>query len=257
MAMSTNMYRVLSFDKQLNTGVAETWQVSISAVAKCNTTDVPYALANEYVCGELGRFLGLPVPPCGLLQAPNHAVTRWFASLDFNLAGNSLPPVDPQACWQNLPDLCTGLLLFNALVANADRHAANLSADALARPTKMAIFDHSHALFGVFQPGAEQRFSELRDRLGLSGGSRTAGNRHCLLDVISTDDHFEKWLDRLGALPAFLIDDLCEVTQDLGATAAEAAAASGFLKHRVMNLRHIIEHNRAEFSAINQWSLFP
>ena len=163
----------------------------------------------------------------------------------------------PDACWQHLPDLCTGLLVFDALIANCDRHRANLSVDALARPTKMAIFDHSHALFGYLSPGAEQRMAELRDRLGLSGGSRTGGNPHCLLDIISADDYFGKWLDRAAATPDFLIDDLCRASEDLGTTHAEAVAAADFLKHRRRNLRAIIESNRGAFTAIKQWSLFP
>ena len=236
--MTASIYRILSFDRQLNTGVADTWQISVSAVGKCNTPAVPYAVANEFVCGELGRFLGLPVPPCGLVHAPGQAITTWFASLDFNLSGNSLPPVDPQACWQYLPDLSTGLLVFDALVANADRHRANLSVDTLLRPTRMAVFDHSHALFGYFQSGAEQRFVELRDRLGLSGGSRTGGSRHCLLDVISSDDHFDKWLGRAAQIPDFLIEDLCGATNDLGAQ-----------RRRSGSRRALSEASRAESSS--------
>jgi hypothetical protein len=134
--MSPTLYRMVSFDKQLNTGVTDTSQVTVSAVAKCNSVDSPYFVPNEYFCGELGRFLRLPIPPCALLSAPDHEVTQWFASLDFNYMGNSLPPVLPEKVVEFLPDLSTGVIVFDVLVANGDRHPANLAVDAVYRPTR-------------------------------------------------------------------------------------------------------------------------
>lgn len=46
----------------------------------------------------------------------------WFASLDFNLTGITLLPVDVTQCVNLLPELSAGLLLFDILIANCDRH---------------------------------------------------------------------------------------------------------------------------------------
>src|SRR5579863_7688920 len=238
--MSPTLYRVISFDKQLHTGATDTWQVTVSAVAKCNSPAVPYYLPNEHLCGELGRFLRLPIPPCALLLAPDRDVTQWFASLDFNYAGNALPPVVPERVVQHLPDLSTGLVLFDALIGNCDRHPGNLAVDVLTRPTRLFIFDHSHALFGYMPSGAEQRLEGLRDRLAISAGSRTGGNPHCLLRVLSEDTYFDKWMVRIQQLPDYLIDELCEDAVSLGASTAEANSASNFLKHRRDAMRDII-----------------
>jgi len=119
------------------------------------------------------RYHHLPIPPSGIVYAPNTQPQSWSASLDFNLVGATLPPVDTTACVARLPDLSTGLLLFDTLMTNCDRHRGNFAVDFLAQPPKMSVFDHSHALFG-FQAGwGQQRLRDLRDHLGVTGGPHT------------------------------------------------------------------------------------
>ncbi len=189
------------------------------------------------------------------MHAPQSAPPELFASLDFNLTGVALPPVDPFQCAGTFPDLSAGLLLFDILVANCDRHRGNLSADLLAKPPQMNVFDHSHALFGFHAGQGEARLGELRDRLGVSGGSHTHGNRHCLLDVLTTADYFAKWIDRIAKIPDFFLEDACGDVVGLGITDTEAKAGVDFLKHRRDDLRRIIETGKAEFRGISQWSL--
>jgi hypothetical protein len=87
---------------------------------------------NELICAEIGRFLCLPVSPEGIIHAPNVTPEDWFASLDFNLTGTALPPVDTAACVASLPDPSAGLLLFDILIANCDRHRGSFAVDLLA-----------------------------------------------------------------------------------------------------------------------------
>jgi hypothetical protein len=237
-------------------GAAGSWQVRTSAVAKCNSGNVPYCIPNELICAELGRFVGLPIPPAGIIHSPNAPTPLWFASLDFNLTGNTLPPVDAARCCAELTDLSTGLLLFDIWISNSDRHAANFSVDFLANPVQMSVFDHGHALFGNNAGQGEARLRELRNRLGASGGSRTHGSRHCLLDVLSTDAYFSKWLDRIGQVPDYVIEDVCRDAVGLGITASEAATGIDFLTFRRGQLRRIIDAARNEFRRIQQWGLF-
>jgi hypothetical protein len=255
--MPVNQYRLISFDRQMGIGVAGSMQATISAVAKANSPSAPYCVPNELICAELGRFLRLPVPPCGIIHAPDAPVTTWFASLDFNLAGSSLPPVDAGRCVTELPQLSAGLLAFDILVANCDRHRKNFAVDFSLSPPRMAVFDHSHALMG-YEPGkGADRLRDLQDRLAISGGSHTRGNRHCLLDLISTDDHFGLWLERIRAIPDFLIEDLCRDAADLGASREEAQFAADFLRARRDNIAGLIKSHQNEFRAIRQWRLIP
>jgi hypothetical protein len=120
----------------------------------------------------------------------------------------------------------------------------------------MNIFDHGHALFGKDAGQGVARFERLRDRLAISAGSRTQGNRHCILDQIETDAHFGHWLDRIRCVPDFVIEDLCDVLPGLGCSRKEADAAIDFLKHRREHLGEIIEENKAQFTRIRSWRLF-
>jgi hypothetical protein len=254
--MSGGRYRIIQFGSQLGVGVAGSTYAEISAVAKCNTGSVPYCIPNELICAEVARFLCLPVPPAGVILAPHTATPHWFASLDFNLTGNALPPVDPADCYARLPDLTTGVVLFDILVANPDRHRGNLSVDTSVAPARMNLFDHSHALFGSVAGQAMQRLQGLRDLLGLSG-TPTEPNQHCLLDAITSDAHIGKWMGRIRQLPDFYIEEVCRSTVGLGASDAEVTAAIDFLRHRRDNIEQVVRNYRAEFQGISQWGLFP
>jgi hypothetical protein len=255
--MPVGKYRVIAVGNQVGIGATGSYYVTINAFAKQNGPLAPYCIPNEMICAEIGRFLGLPLSPWGIVQAGAAPAENWFATLDFNLTASALPPIDPVACCATFPDHSTGVLLFDTLTANSDRHTANLSADMLANPPSMNVFDHSHSLFGFVAGQGSRRLIDLKDRLGMSGGPHTHGNRHCLLDAISTDSHFGKWFDRIGAIPDFLIEDCCNSAAEFGNTQRETKAAIGFLKRRRDNLRSIVEAHRGEFHSIQQWSLFP
>ncbi len=255
MPAGSGRYRITLLGLPLGAGVSDSQIVSIPGVAKKNCPNAPYCVANEVVCGEIGRFLGLSVPPAGVFYPPK-GNDLFFASLDFNLTGNTLPPVNATRCVEVLPQESTGLLLFDILIANSDRHGRNFSVDYSPKPPKMNVFDHGHAMFGKDAGEGAARLARLRDRLAISAGSHTAGNRHCLLDQVNTDAHFGRWIERIRQIPDYVIEDLCSELPSLGCTKAEAAAAEDFLKHRRGKLAQIVEENRAQFTGIRSWRLF-
>ncbi len=254
--MTLRRFDLVGFGPALGVGVTGARYVRLQAVAKTNGPDAPYCLPNEIVCAELGRFLRLPVPPCALVRPPGPGHPVWFASLDFNLTGESLPPVDPGQCYAALPRECAGVLLFDLLVANGDRHAENLAADYSAKPARLAVFDHSHALFGATAGGGVERLAGLRGRLGMSGGAFSRGDRHCLLDTLTDDKDFAGWLERIRCIPDFLIDELTEDVGGYGVAPGERQAVREFLRLRRESLPEILQNYRTEFTAIKQWSLF-
>lgn len=249
-------YRMVAHGDPVGEGVGDSIYVSIQAVAKANGPRVPYCIPNELISLEIGRFLGLPIPPGGIVRSRTTA-DPLFASLDFNLAGDSLPPIDPAECVAQLPELSAGILLFDALIGNCDRHTGNLAMDTSAAPPRLNLFDHSHALFGAIPEQGSERLAQIRDRLGLTPGEWTGVTRHCLLPEIQSDDHFGTWLDRIGRLPDFLIENACRSAVDLGITADQAESAVDFLRHRRDHLRQIIDNSRSDFLRIDQWSLLP
>jgi hypothetical protein len=256
--MTRTIFKTAAFKNRVGEGVSDSYFVTVGAVAKGNA-ESEYCVPNEYICCEIGRFLRLPVPPGALVNGPNGPEDIWFASLNFNADGETLPPADIEYCLTQFPMLSTGLLLFDILIANSDRHSKNLYVDRLSEPPEMTIFDHSHALFGGmngvnFVPG-QQRLDALKNRLAVSGGLETGGNRHCLLDRIQSVDYFDEWFRRIGSIPDFFIAEVCAETVNLGVNQAEAEAARDFIIHRRDKLKELVESDKDKFSNVGQWSL--
>ena len=234
--MTNTKYRIVSVGEQLGMGAAGSHYLRISAVAKQNSDKVPYCIPNEFISAEIGRFLGLPVPPCGICRQPEKNASDWFASLDFNLEGDTLPPVDPLKCVTELPRFSTGLLLFDVLIGNNDRHNRNLSVDFLAKPPIMSVFDHSHALLGHTKDQGKKTLEDSLDNLVLS--------KHCLLKVLPTDEYFSVWFERIARIPDFFLESRIEEVIGLGIDEEEAKAAYKFLQHRRDEIGEIVKQNR-------------
>ncbi len=250
-------YVLKSLGKQVGIGVAGTYHATLVAFAKDNGA-LPYCIPNEYICAELGRFIRLPVPPTAIVQETGR--DPLFASLSCDFKGKTLPPVVPPRCVQEDPFLATGLLLFDIWVANCDRHVKNFEVDYSTTPVSMNIFDHGHALFGYVGGQGEARLNALMNRLGISvdpnNPALSGTHRHCLVDVLPTQDHFAPWIERIKATPDFLIESVCEEALPYGITLQEKDAAVRFLKHRRSTLEQLIAGHRPEFKAILNWPLF-
>jgi hypothetical protein len=105
---------------------------------------------------------------------------------------------------------------------------------------------------------AMTRLEDLRDRLGMSGGSVTGQNRHCLLEVVDIWDHFPEWIERIRSIPLWFIREACHGIIGLGINARTAKSLVDFLEHRKENLGKLILDNRNEFPQIKptDWPLF-
>jgi len=256
--MPQTNYRLLSIGDQLKIGVAGSRHLTIAAVGKQNMPGEPYCIPNEMICGALGRFLCLPVPPSGVMSKEDGE--SWFASLNFNLTGNDLPPVTPAECVSKLPSLSAGILLFDIWIANPDRHTKNLALDSFAKPPLMSVFDHGHALFGYAKDKGKERLAarESKNSLGISWKHEdpieSGKNRHCLLDVVNSDEHFNHWMERIELTPDFYIEEVCRDALPYGLNIDECAAAIDFLKKRRATIRNLVDTNKSEFTAITKWS---
>lgn len=228
----------------------DAWEVTTTALARCGSTseDIsPFLVANEWICGSLGQFLRLPIPPFALLRNGHEKVM--FASLHFG--GDAFPDdADPVECWRCLPDACTGVVLFDILIGNPDRHDGNLRTDLALAPTRIFVWDHDNALFGVM-PGDEfKRLVAKRDHFLITDGSG-----HCLLPLISHTEHFFPWILRIESLPNSFVRRVCHEITGFGVTIEHAEAACEFLIHRKETLRNIVRNHKARFTNIqpHEW----
>lgn len=242
-------YRIIRPTRSIP-GVEGGYFVDLSAVAKPNSTSCPYCIPNEIICGEIGRLIGLPIPPLGLVSLSKSPGTQdiMFASLDFNFTGLvSLPDINPDVLVLELPRLSTGVLVFDILIANADRSCSNLSIDnSSANEPRLSVFDHGDALFGYSPNKGKSRLTELKDKLGITYSS----SRHCLLDKLTKIEYFEEWFERIRLIPDYFLDDVCERVVDWGATNEEIEESKVFLKYRRDHIKHLVEGNKAEFQGI-------
>jgi hypothetical protein len=224
----------------------------VNAYLKDSKT-LKYCIPNEHICAEIARHIGLPVPASTICRKDGSPPDYYFASMNFNLTSSVLPPIDPAQCVAAVGFDSVGVVLFDILVANNDRHIQNLSLDTSQPMPRLTVFDHSHAFFGHVDGQGNARLIAMQNKLGIT----ESGRRHCLLNALTGDAHFSEWIGRIKALPDYLIDSVCDATVPMGfITAAEASAAKDFLKTRKNGLEGLISANRREFASISQWSLF-
>lgn len=156
---------------------------------KAEWSQSPYSVFNELICGELGRFIRLPVPPFAVTYHEADGSKPLFSSLDFNNTRDTLPPIIPESCVERVLPLCAGILVFDIFIANRDRHDENLLADNADRPKAMHVFDHDQALLGgspAYPFSGIERLEKTVDRLGITGSSITGGHPHVFLPLITT-----------------------------------------------------------------------
>ena len=238
-------------------GVNDAYSVRGNFVARENNPGSPYLIPNEIISGNVAQFLKLPIPPFGLMRqiGAHKGYKTMFASMRFTRRDSEPDDFAPEACFECMPDLCTGIILFDILIANEDRHSQNIQTNSATRPTIIRIIDHDRSLLGVFKRNGLQRLKKLEGRLGISGGAVTGGNRHCLIDHVTTTEHFSKWLTRIEAIPDWFIEETCLNITKFGATLHELAEVAQFLKNRKRSIHKIINDNISEFTRISERSL--
>lgn len=246
-------YTYDSRERYLETGgINEAWWVKHRSLGRENSEESPYLLANEWICSSIGRFLRLPIPPFALMRRGGKGM---FLSGRYGAVDSTPDDVKPDICFRAMPKLCTGILLFDILIANPDRHSGNLKVDDPLNPKEVEVFDHDRALFGSSPGRGIERFGRLLDRLGTSGGSVTGQNDNCLLGVASTSRHFHEWLQRIESIPDWFICETCEETRSIPTTAEELEVVTSFLKERKRKLPDIIRNNKDKFPNIKEWEL--
>lgn len=230
-------YKLWAVGERIHLGSAPMRHVGVAGVAKTSSSEIPYLVANELICAKLAQALMLPVPPGFLVS---HNDEKWFVSLNFNLAGEDLPPILSSKVAREHPELTTGIIVFDIWIANRDRHRGNVAFDS--ETGRLQIFDHGSALFVGGNDGREN--IEHTPGLGIPN--------HCLLQHLQEDTYVAKWVRRIQQLPEWLIT---ETLQEVGRDAhliedSMATAGSEFLLNRRANLMTLIHDHRAKFTSM-------
>ena len=219
-------YKILNWRGPGPGGLNRSEWVAIEALAKPNSDESPYLVANEVIASEIGRYLMLPIAPSCV--APRDEET-YFMSLSFNLTGMSLPRVFPEEIVEFFPHYAAGIVSFDTLVANYDRHADNIAAVTASQPRRLNVFDHDRCLLGHLPNAGIEHLKGMESQLAIVG----KGNNHCLVPYVTETGSFYEWFKRIAGIPDFLITETCKnATQYGGLTNDECMAVTDFLLKR-------------------------
>jgi hypothetical protein len=205
----------------------------MAAIAKKATPAAPYIVANELICSMIARVMLLPCPPGALVE---HAGETYFCSLDFNTAGHALPPASPSVVVADCPEFSWGIILFDILVMNSDRHPHNLSYNQTTRT--ITIFDHSHAFM---QPNGDV------DAIIAANKGIPAIGGHCLSQEISQWKGYAAWISRIGAIPDYYMEGVIEEGCQIGLPPAKKSVIYDFIRNRRDTIDAIVINNKGIF----------
>lgn len=233
-------------------GINSAVDAEVRGLAKANDV-APFTIANEIAAARLGQVLGLPIP-AGII-AEDSSGKLYYLSLDVSKTGHQLPPVHPPDLIASEPFLAAGAVVFDFFIANEDRHAGNLSLDPAFVPPRLSLFDHGHALLGAAAIQGELRLDATRNIPGCLG--TPSGNRHALLDHITSASDIQAWVDRVEQLPDYVIADACSAVAvaDLNVPRDLSRKMEVWLCERRTGIRSLVESYRGEFAAITSWTL--
>jgi hypothetical protein len=205
----------------------------MAGIAKKSKANEPHIVGNELVCNMLARMLLLPCPPGALLENNGEV---YFCSLDFNMAGQALPPAPAAIIVSEAPELSWGVTLFDILVMNPDRHPQNISYNLQTKD--VTIFDHSHA-FLTPNGDVDATLSNNKDKPSIGG--------HCLAAELNTWSGFKVWSGKIKSLPDFCIEGVIEAGCKAGIPHGKMNTIYDFMKQRRDTIDTVVTNNRGLF----------
>jgi hypothetical protein len=67
------LFSLISIGNPVGIGVTDSYHGNLKAIIKNNET-LKYCISNEFISAEIGRLLGLPIPPCGIVYARGYPI---------------------------------------------------------------------------------------------------------------------------------------------------------------------------------------
>lgn len=234
-------------------GVCNVYRVRCEAIGKGNHSNHDYVISNEWIAGRIAQWLNLPIPPF-ILMGKKTGKTRMFGSYSFE---KKQMPCDIIAavCVKKMPHLCTGILLFDILIANNDRHRGNIKVDSKLDPKAIHIFDHDRCLFGCTPGKGKQRLEEIAPHIGVGAGPASGGNKHVFLPFEHSVECLSDWCNRIRQIPDNYLRDVCDETASMGTKKSERKAVFEFLRDRSTNLGTLLVSHKSSFIGSEKWDV--
>jgi hypothetical protein len=232
------------------------WVVRCQAFGKGASDVSPYLIANEWIASNIAQFLRLPIPPFSLQRKKTRS-TVMFSSYSFE--GDSKPAnSDPAVLYKKFPEICAGVVVFDILVANFDRHHRNIKVDNAANPTTLYIIDHERSLFHLYPGRGIKQLKAVANRLGITDGTDSRNEWHCLIELLESADDISTWIGKVASLPNWFIETICNDVWKVSITAAERNAVIEWLKGRRDSLGPLILSHKDRFTSIDpkSWPMF-
>jgi hypothetical protein len=182
--MFAHRYQVWSWGTRRSPSTSTTEQLlaGITTLAKRDTA-TDFEVFNELVSTQLALAMGLNVP-VGVLLPRGDAL--YFASLKIGIAGEELPGCNPDELIADLPGEACGIVVFDAWLANVDRHERNLWYDD--EDQVAYAFDHGCAVLNRLGIG---HLRNCKHHLAIDGSN------HCLVDGLKSLQCFRDWHTRI------------------------------------------------------------
>ncbi len=234
--MAGTDYKIYAWGPRLEAGATDKYYTCVQGISKRATERQPYVVFNDLVCSDLARTVRLPVPPSFTVTGQDGE--KYHVSLDFNLAGESLPPVDPEQVLQAQHSLACGVILFDIWVATKDRHKRNIAF--FEEEYKLQLFDFTHALVGP----RGNRIQNVGDKPGIDGN-------HCLANHVQSLAPVRDWYRRIKEVPEWMIREAVPDGRTLGVEAGKTHECIDFLLQRRERLLDLIQDHPGEFPNVS------
>jgi hypothetical protein len=221
--MTISIYAVDSWRTPVGSGKNGARYCTIEGVAKMNTPDHPFCVANEFIAGRLAMLLGLPVPPGIIVEGPEK--TAGYVALRF-LRGKP-PPACLDELVEDHPRLAAGIVAFDCWIHNPDRHAQNLAYSRGDVP--VICFDHDRALAGKTTDLAT---TFARSREGHKG-------QVALCSLLESQEDIEHWAERISDVSddalGYILDEI------VGSEALKPPEADAFRQFLMYRQNRVVE----------------
>lgn len=241
--MSNIQYKIWKWGGTTGEGSNEQYNVAVCTKAKRSKRN-KYELANEWLCMKLGQALNLPIPAGGILTKDGH---QYFASLEFALAPQRLPPCTEQNCAEIAAQnwLACGIVAFDAWVVNEDREKANIVY--LRSTGDVYLIDHGNSPFW------DSHSTKAVDYLkGIETQLVISHENHCIARHVTTLNDLSNWYERIKQIPEYFIRESMEQAGELGLTADQISFGTDFLLDRRDRLKVLFANEyRTAFPKLN------
>lgn len=235
--MPATRYKIWQVGNPVNRGIMQSLYVGVNGIAKCATPDLPHVVSSELVCNQLARAILLPAPPGFVIE---HDGKPYYASLDFNLSGQDLPPAIPSSVVLNQPNLACGIVIYDTWIVNPDRHTGNIAYDQA--KNKVQVYDHSHALF--YGEDFASYLDNNRDEIGIGD--------HCLLPEITDLNGFIMWNERINSIPDYFIREVILSAVDVGLPEDKVQYCADYLIERRRRLMDLLRKDQSIFPKVKE-----